>query len=177
MNRCFALRSTCCVCAISFRISWMTTRSYAPTSLFTRDARHAPSSRTGKGEAHDTPRGNLNVVVALHDVHVQLALRRCEEHPLVDLELFRHTQSSSVHAAATTKLLRCVPSRRPSRTARAACPLSASSSPRPRGRRIACAESLPTPPARMMSQHSTAVNRQRRDRLTRAFRRAESPWW
>ena len=27
------------------------------------------------------------MIVALHDVHVQLPLRRREEHPLVDLEL------------------------------------------------------------------------------------------
>ena len=66
----------------------MTTRSYAPTSL---SAHESPSCsvlacRKGKG-AHDAPGGNLNVVVALHDVHVQLALCRRQEDPLVNLDL------------------------------------------------------------------------------------------
>lgn len=32
LNRCFAPRSTCCVCATSLSNSWTTTRSYCPTS-------------------------------------------------------------------------------------------------------------------------------------------------
>ena len=33
LKRCFAFRSTCWVCATSLRSSWMTTRSWLPTSL------------------------------------------------------------------------------------------------------------------------------------------------
>lgn len=39
LNLCLALRSTCCVCAISFKMSWITNRSYEPASLGALDSK------------------------------------------------------------------------------------------------------------------------------------------
>lgn len=42
----------------------------------------------------DVPGGQLDVIIALHDVHVELPLRWCQEDALVDFELKKPSHCS-----------------------------------------------------------------------------------
>jgi hypothetical protein len=80
LKRCLAFKSTCCVWAISLRISWITTRSYIPTSLRISSHSRFPFRRSSR-------RGELDVIVGLHDVHIEFPVRGGHENPLVYSQL------------------------------------------------------------------------------------------
>lgn len=63
----------------------MITRSKFPASLETKLVYSYVNATWGR----DTPRGYLNVVIALHEVDLDLASRWRDKYPLVDSQLFR----------------------------------------------------------------------------------------
>lgn len=69
----------------------MTDLSQFPTSLEVVGSASMsnvdPAQRSSRQSDLHTPRSELDVVVALHDIHVQLAVRRCLEDALIDTEL------------------------------------------------------------------------------------------
>lgn len=72
LKRLRALRSTCCVWAMSLSTSWTTERSKLPRSLRVAEVRQLSPPVTGA--VMDAPGCELDVVVGLDDVDVELAL-------------------------------------------------------------------------------------------------------